>query len=159
MVMVKTLASPNHRYLTVREQKLMERKKQASELLRWKRDLDAEEEKVLQLERTALQAWEGRVSDKPSATRGAGAADKKKERDAKREETEKKGDCCGYILMAPCVGKSWCMLVPWPISRALFATKLSVLMYPYKITSESANKVGAYICNVCADSITVTYII
>lgn len=147
--MVKTLASPHHRYLTVREQKLMERKKQASELLRWKRDLDAEEEKVLQLERTALQAWEGRVSDKPSATRGAGAADKKKERDAKREETEKKGEGCGYVLMAPCVGKSWCMLVPWPISQALFATKLGVLLYCYKITSESANKVGVYIYVMC----------
>ena len=30
--MVKTLASPNHRHLTVWEQKLMEREKQASEL-------------------------------------------------------------------------------------------------------------------------------
>lgn len=35
----------------------MERKKQASELLKWKQDLDAEEEKVMQLERSALQAW------------------------------------------------------------------------------------------------------
>ena len=84
----------------------MERKKQASELLRWKRDLDAEEEKVLQLEHTALKAWEGRGgasadSARPSPARGAGATgtttaaavtDKRKERDAKqRQETEKKG--------------------------------------------------------------------
>ena len=45
----------------------MERRKQASELLQWKRDLDAEEEKVLELERSALEAWQGRPEDRSDA--------------------------------------------------------------------------------------------
>ena len=102
----------------MREQKLLERKKQASELLRWKQDLDAEEEKVLQLERTALQAWEGRVSDKPP-TRGAaagGGGGEKKDRDARREETEKKGEAvknwwhlqgCRLLSVCPNSGAQW----------------------------------------------------
>ncbi|KAL8608223.1 hypothetical protein ACOMHN_016678 [Nucella lapillus] len=85
----------DQKYLTVREQKLMERKKQASELLRWKQDLDAEEEKVLQLEHTALQAWEGRVSGPPSPTK---SFDKRKDRsNAKREEKEKKVKASGNL--------------------------------------------------------------
>nr|KAG5710507.1 hypothetical protein BaRGS_013153 [Batillaria attramentaria] len=70
-------------YLTAREQRLLERKKHASELLKWKQDLDAEEEKVLQLERHALQAWEGREGKKGAST------DKKRDT---RDETEKKED-------------------------------------------------------------------
>jgi hypothetical protein len=85
-----------YRYLTVREQKLLERKKQASDLLRWRQDLDAEEEKVLQLERHALKAWESRgvkdtLSPSPSPTAIA--------RDRKREETEKKGEQCVCVCV------------------------------------------------------------
>lgn len=59
----------------------MERKKHASELLKWKEDLDAEEEKVLKLEHSALQAWGGRLP----------AAHKKKSRDISKED--QKGKC------------------------------------------------------------------
>lgn len=111
----------------------MERKKQASELLRWKRDLDAEEEKVLQLERTALQAWEGRVSDKPSATRGAGVADKKNLRDAKREETEKKGESCFQVWLkqrdSEWPGKVGVSCRFWPVSQVWPLC----LSHPYRI--------------------------
>ena len=43
--------------MTAREQKLYERKKQAEELLEWKKRLDAEEAKIYQLERQAMDAW------------------------------------------------------------------------------------------------------
>lgn len=45
------------RYMTAREQKLHERKKQAKELLEWKKRLDAEEQKVYMLEKKAIEAW------------------------------------------------------------------------------------------------------
>ncbi|KAH9508836.1 hypothetical protein Btru_050193 [Bulinus truncatus] len=52
------------RYMTAREQRLHERKKQAKELLEWKKRLDAEEQKVYQLEKKAIQAWEVKNAEK-----------------------------------------------------------------------------------------------
>lgn len=50
--------------MTAREQRLHERKKQAKELLEWKKRLDAEEQKVYQLEKKAIEAWEAKHAGK-----------------------------------------------------------------------------------------------
>jgi len=46
------------RFLTKREQKLMQRRQHAEELLEWKRRLDAEEAEIRQMEKQALAAWD-----------------------------------------------------------------------------------------------------
>ncbi|XP_074763045.1 centrosome-associated protein 350 isoform X2 [Athene noctua] len=46
------------RFLTKREQKLMQRRQHAEELLEWKRRLDAEEAEIRRIEKQALAAWE-----------------------------------------------------------------------------------------------------
>ncbi|XP_030310793.1 centrosome-associated protein 350 isoform X2 [Calypte anna] len=46
------------RFLTKREQKLMQRRQHAEELLEWKRRLDAEEAEIQQIEKQALAAWD-----------------------------------------------------------------------------------------------------
>ncbi|XP_068272878.1 centrosome-associated protein 350 isoform X3 [Nyctibius grandis] len=46
------------RFLTKREQKLMQRRQHAEELLEWKRRLDAEEAEIRQIEKKALAAWD-----------------------------------------------------------------------------------------------------
>ncbi|ERE72475.1 centrosome-associated protein [Cricetulus griseus] len=46
------------RFLTKREQKLMQRRQHAEELLEWKRRLDAEEAEIQQMEKQALAAWD-----------------------------------------------------------------------------------------------------
>ncbi|XP_029473365.1 centrosome-associated protein 350 isoform X2 [Rhinatrema bivittatum] len=46
------------RFLTKREQKLMQRRQHAEELLEWKRRLDAEEAEIRQMEKKALAAWD-----------------------------------------------------------------------------------------------------
>ncbi|XP_077188567.1 centrosome-associated protein 350-like isoform X2 [Paroedura picta] len=45
------------KFLTKREQKLMQRRQHAEELLQWKRHLDVEEAEICQIERHALAAW------------------------------------------------------------------------------------------------------
>ncbi|XP_076454897.1 centrosome-associated protein 350-like isoform X2 [Babylonia areolata] len=92
----------DQKYLTVREQKLMERRKQASELLRWKQDLDAEEQKVLQLERSALQAWEGRVSHKASPPdKTDPPAQRDKDGDRQPDQVERKGNLRAEVASRP----------------------------------------------------------
>ncbi|XP_074733062.1 centrosome-associated protein 350 isoform X3 [Strix uralensis] len=46
------------RFLTKREQKLMQRRQHAEELLEWKRRLDAEEAEIRRIEKQALAAWD-----------------------------------------------------------------------------------------------------
>ncbi|XP_051480645.1 centrosome-associated protein 350 isoform X3 [Apus apus] len=46
------------RFLTKREQKLMQRRQHAEELLQWKRRLDAEEAEIRWIEKQALAAWD-----------------------------------------------------------------------------------------------------
>nr|XP_014124769.1 centrosome-associated protein 350 isoform X7 [Zonotrichia albicollis] len=46
------------RFLTKREQKLMQRRQHAEELLQWKRRLDAEEAEIRRMEKQALAAWD-----------------------------------------------------------------------------------------------------
>lgn len=46
------------RFLTKREQQLMQRRHHAEELLQWKRRLDQEEAEVRRMEKEALAVWE-----------------------------------------------------------------------------------------------------
>lgn len=48
----------DEKFLTKREQKLMQRRQHAEELLEWKRRLDAEEAEIQQMEKQALAAWD-----------------------------------------------------------------------------------------------------
>ncbi|XP_029417772.1 centrosome-associated protein 350 [Nannospalax galili] len=52
------------RFLTKREQKLMQRRQHAEELLEWKRRLDAEEAEICQMEKQALAAWDKELKPK-----------------------------------------------------------------------------------------------
>ena len=69
------------RYMTAREQKLYERKKQAEELLEWKKRLDTEEAKIYQLERQAMDAW-GQTN---------------KDRDRRSKDKDKKGKIPAWL--------------------------------------------------------------
>uniref|UniRef100_A0A8D0HP92 Centrosomal protein 350 n=1 Tax=Sphenodon punctatus TaxID=8508 RepID=A0A8D0HP92_SPHPU len=48
----------DEKFLTKREQKLMQRRQYAEELLEWKRRLDAEEAEIRRIEKQALAAWD-----------------------------------------------------------------------------------------------------
>ncbi|KFV50839.1 Centrosome-associated protein 350 [Gavia stellata] len=48
----------DEKFLTKREQKLMQRRQHAEELLEWKRRLDAEEAEIRRIEKQALAAWD-----------------------------------------------------------------------------------------------------
>ncbi|KAM7162086.1 centrosome-associated protein 350 isoform 1-T1 [Macrochelys suwanniensis] len=48
----------DEKFLTKREQKLMQRRQHAEELLEWKRRLDAEEAEIRRMEKQALAAWD-----------------------------------------------------------------------------------------------------
>uniref|UniRef100_G3T1E0 Centrosomal protein 350 n=1 Tax=Loxodonta africana TaxID=9785 RepID=G3T1E0_LOXAF len=48
----------DEKFLTKREQRLMQRRRHAEELLEWKRRLDAEEAEIRQMEKQALAAWD-----------------------------------------------------------------------------------------------------
>lgn len=59
------------RFLTKREQQLVQRRLHAQELLEWKRRLDAEELEIRRIEKQALAAWEKpRVKTKSQSTEG-----------------------------------------------------------------------------------------
>lgn len=55
------------RFLTVREQKLVERKKNAEDLLKWKKRLDEEEARIYRLEREAMKVWDKKDDGKAPA--------------------------------------------------------------------------------------------
>ena len=71
----------DEKFLTKREQKLMQRRQHAEELLEWKRRLDAEEAEIQQMEKQALAAWDKELV-KPRTP--------KKEQESQR--TEQKGN-------------------------------------------------------------------
>ncbi|XP_070797039.1 centrosome-associated protein 350 [Pituophis catenifer annectens] len=60
------------RFLTKREQKLMQRRQYAEELLQWKQRLDAEEAEIRQIEKQALAAWEKELHKTKANKKGAG---------------------------------------------------------------------------------------
>ncbi|KAL3872014.1 hypothetical protein ACJMK2_039985, partial [Sinanodonta woodiana] len=50
----------DEKYLTAREQKLLDRRRNAEELLKWKHMLDEEEEHIFKLEKKALKIWDSK---------------------------------------------------------------------------------------------------
>ncbi|XP_036057666.1 LOW QUALITY PROTEIN: centrosome-associated protein 350 [Onychomys torridus] len=70
----------DEKFLTKREQKLMQRRQHAEELLEWKRRLDAEEAEIRQMEKQALAAWDRELL-KP----------KPPKRELENQRTEQKG--------------------------------------------------------------------
>uniref|UniRef100_A0ACB8F287 Uncharacterized protein n=1 Tax=Sphaerodactylus townsendi TaxID=933632 RepID=A0ACB8F287_9SAUR len=67
------------RFLTKREQKLMQRRQHAEELLQWKRRLDAEEAEIRQMEKQALAAWDKELLEKKASKMAAGDQNDQKE--------------------------------------------------------------------------------
>ncbi|KAK9403894.1 putative centrosomal protein [Crotalus adamanteus] len=62
----------DEKFLTKREQKLMQRRQHAEELLQWKQRLDAEEAEIRQIEKQALAAWEKELHKTKANKKGAG---------------------------------------------------------------------------------------
>uniref|UniRef100_A0A670Y736 Centrosomal protein 350 n=1 Tax=Pseudonaja textilis TaxID=8673 RepID=A0A670Y736_PSETE len=82
----------DEKFLTKREQKLMQRRQYAEELLQWKQRLDAEEAEIRQIEKQALAAWEKELHKTKANKKGAG--DQKSD----QKETASEGDS----PMPPC---------------------------------------------------------
>ncbi|XP_060076852.1 centrosome-associated protein 350-like [Ylistrum balloti] len=60
----------DERFLTAREQKLLDRRKKAEELLRWKQRLDHEESRVFKMEQKAIRMWETPDNRRPEKISG-----------------------------------------------------------------------------------------
>ncbi|XP_061307987.1 centrosome-associated protein 350 isoform X3 [Pezoporus flaviventris] len=81
------------RFLTKREQKLMQRRQHAEELLEWKRRLDAEEAEIRQIEKQALAAWDKELLKTKTAKKELG--DQRTEpKETASEEESPVPSCC-----------------------------------------------------------------
>ncbi|KAL8177481.1 UNVERIFIED_CONTAM: hypothetical protein K2H54_008221, partial [Gekko kuhli] len=69
----------DEKFLTKREQKLMQRRQHAEELLQWKRRLDAEEAEIRQIEKQALAAWDKELLETKANKMVAGDQNDQKE--------------------------------------------------------------------------------
>ncbi|XP_054835555.1 centrosome-associated protein 350 isoform X2 [Eublepharis macularius] len=69
----------DEKFLTKREQKLMQRRQHAEELLQWKRRLDAEEAEIRQIEKQALAAWDKELLETKANKMAAGDQNDQKE--------------------------------------------------------------------------------
>ncbi|XP_067997548.1 centrosome-associated protein 350 isoform X2 [Melanerpes formicivorus] len=69
----------DEKFLTKREQKLMQRRQHAEELLEWKRRLDAEEAEVRRIEKQALAAWDKELLKTKTAKKDKDLGDQKAE--------------------------------------------------------------------------------
>lgn len=76
------------RFLTKREQKLMQRRQHAEELLEWKRRLDAEEVEIRRIEKQALAAWDKQLLKTKTAKKDLG--DQRTEPKGNTKECSKK---------------------------------------------------------------------
>ncbi|XP_062614422.1 centrosome-associated protein 350-like [Saccostrea cucullata] len=74
----------DEKYLTVREHRLHDRRKNVEDLLKWKKRLDEEEEKIYKMEQTALKIWDG--DKKEVKAKGGEAAQKEKPKTAGRKD-------------------------------------------------------------------------
>ncbi|XP_013930621.1 PREDICTED: centrosome-associated protein 350-like, partial [Thamnophis sirtalis] len=82
----------DEKFLTKREQKLMQRRQYAEELLQWKQRLDAEEAEIRQIEKQAQAAWEKELPRIKANKKGAG--DQKSDpKDAASEEDSPMPPC------------------------------------------------------------------
>lgn len=81
----------DERFLTAREQKLLDRRKKAEELLRWKQRLDHEESRVFKMEQKAIKIWETPDNRRPEKTpaKEDRRATKTPAKTTKEDQTEK----------------------------------------------------------------------
>ncbi|NWX88487.1 CE350 protein, partial [Nothoprocta pentlandii] len=84
----------DEKFLTKREQKLMQRRQHAEELLEWKRRLDAEEAEIRRIEKQALAAWDKEL--KPKAAKKE-LGDQKTEPKETASEEESPVPSCSYL--------------------------------------------------------------
>lgn len=77
------------RFLTKREQKLMQRRQHAEDLLQWKCRLDAEEAEIRQMERDASAAWDKKLLETKANKMAAG--DQNDEKGSSRERMPERG--------------------------------------------------------------------
>ncbi|XP_021259699.1 centrosome-associated protein 350 isoform X2 [Numida meleagris] len=77
----------DEKFLTKREQKLMQRRQHAEELLEWKRRLDAEEAEVRQIEKQALAAWDKELLKTKAAKKELGDLRTEPKETASEEES------------------------------------------------------------------------
>ncbi|XP_044295149.1 centrosome-associated protein 350 isoform X2 [Varanus komodoensis] len=83
------------RFLTKREQKLMQRRQHAEELLQWKRRLDAEEAEIRQIEKQALAAWDKELLKVKGNKKGSG--DQKSDQKETASEEESSVPACSRL--------------------------------------------------------------
>ncbi|NWI97727.1 CE350 protein, partial [Pitta sordida] len=76
----------DEKFLTKREQKLMQRRQHAEELLEWKRRLDAEEAEIRRIEKQALAAWDKELLKTKAAKKELGEQRTEPKETASEEE-------------------------------------------------------------------------
>ncbi|NWT19885.1 CE350 protein, partial [Vireo altiloquus] len=77
----------DEKFLTKREQKLMQRRQHAEELLQWKRRLDAEEAEIRRMEKQALAAWDKELLKTKTAKKELGDQRTEPKETASEEES------------------------------------------------------------------------
>ncbi|KAM6455499.1 centrosome-associated protein 350 isoform 2-T3 [Liasis olivaceus] len=85
----------DEKFLTKREQKLMQRRQHAEELLQWKRRLDAEEAEIRLIEKQALAAWEKELHKTKANKKGAG--DQKSDQKETASEEDSSAPPCSRL--------------------------------------------------------------
>uniref|UniRef100_A0A8D2JLS2 Centrosomal protein 350 n=1 Tax=Varanus komodoensis TaxID=61221 RepID=A0A8D2JLS2_VARKO len=85
----------DEKFLTKREQKLMQRRQHAEELLQWKRRLDAEEAEIRQIEKQALAAWDKELLKVKGNKKGSG--DQKSDQKETASEEESSVPACSRL--------------------------------------------------------------
>ncbi|XP_056671579.1 centrosome-associated protein 350 isoform X2 [Monodelphis domestica] len=83
------------RFLTKREQKLMQRRQHAEELLEWKRRLDAEEAEIRRMEKQALAAWDKELMKSKTPKKDLG--DERREQKETASEEESPAPSCSNL--------------------------------------------------------------
>ncbi|KFQ46568.1 Centrosome-associated protein 350 [Nestor notabilis] len=85
----------DEKFLTKREQKLMQRRQHAEELLEWKRRLDAEEAEIRRIEKQALAAWDKELLKTKIAKKELG--DQRTEAKEMASEEESPAPSCSHL--------------------------------------------------------------
>ncbi|NXO67458.1 CE350 protein, partial [Phainopepla nitens] len=85
----------DEKFLTKREQKLMQRRQHAEELLEWKRRLDAEEAEIRRMEKQALAAWDKELLKTKTAKKELG--DQRAEPKETGSEEESPVPSCSHL--------------------------------------------------------------
>ncbi|NXU85937.1 CE350 protein, partial [Xiphorhynchus elegans] len=83
----------DEKFLTKREQKLMQRRQHAEELLEWKRRLDAEEAEIRRMEKQALAAWDKELLKTKLAKKELGGDQRAEPKETASEEESPVPSC------------------------------------------------------------------